>query len=97
MVDTEGSLTAPVVPDDEDLIPSEVLEQRPFTALPVDGPIPPYLFSSSEAVSILEPVTRVARGLHDLLYRHGLPWPLLYRRVGPGQRTEPAQVDQRAT
>ena len=52
MVDTEGSLTAPVVPDDEDLIPSEVLEQRPFTALPVDGPIPPYPFSSSEAMAI---------------------------------------------
>ena len=42
-------------------------------------------FSSSEAVAIPIPVTRVARGLHDLLGSHGLPWPLLYRSVAPGR------------
>ena len=41
-------------------------------------------FSSSEAMAIPMPVTRVARGLHHLLGSHGLPWPLLYRGVAPG-------------
>ena len=63
VVNAQGRLTAPVIANDEDLIPREVLVQRPLPALPVDGSIPPYPFSSSEAVAIPIPVTRVARGL----------------------------------
>ena len=62
MVNTRGRLTTPVIANDEDLIPREALEQRPLPALPVDGSIPPHPFSSSEAVAIPIPDTRVARG-----------------------------------
>ena len=85
VVNTRGRLTAPVIANDEDLFPREVLEQHPLPALPLDGSIPPHPFSSSEAVAIPIPVTRVARGLHDPLGSHGLPWPLLYRSVAPGR------------